>query len=260
MKKGKFGLSLTAIAVIAFAFVVLRQPIAVLLVCGFALLAEKDEWLNRQTIQALLLMIVYYLADLVIGWIFGGLATFFGWVKLFRVASVMGTIGSIVGTLLYLALAVFSVIAILNLLRGKDAGLPMISKIAGGDFVIKAKPKPAPAPVPAPVQTAYPAGPPPVQEQYVAPPQPVPPVQEQYVAPPQPAPPVQEQYVAPPQPVPPVQEQYVVPPQPAPPVQEQHVAPPQPAVPLPSVKLCSNCSTPLHEDALFCAECGTRVE
>ncbi len=263
MKKGKFALSLAAIAVIAFAFVVLRQPLAVLLICGFALLAEKDEWLNRQTIQALLLLIVYYLADLVMGWIFGGLATFFGWVKLFKVASVMATIGSVVGTLLYLALVVFSVIAIIKLLGGKDAGLPVISKIASGDFVIKAKPQPA-----SPVQPQY-AAPlqpaPPVHPQYAAP-QPVAPVQPQYEAP-QPAPaPVQQQYEAP-QPAPaPVQQQYTAP-APAPMQEQQAAAPvaeespaPVQADPVPNARFCSNCGAPMYEGAIFCAECGTKVE
>ena len=83
MTKGKFGLSPTAVAVIAFGFCALRQPQSVLLVAGFALLAEKDEWLNRQALQALLLAIAYYLAELVTGWICGGLAWLFGWVSLY---------------------------------------------------------------------------------------------------------------------------------------------------------------------------------
>ncbi len=40
MTKGNFGLSLAAIAVIAFVFAALRQPTSVLLVCGLALLAD----------------------------------------------------------------------------------------------------------------------------------------------------------------------------------------------------------------------------
>ena len=59
MTKGKFGISTTAVAVIAFAFAALRQPVAVLLICGFALLAERDEWLNKQTLQSLLLTVTY---------------------------------------------------------------------------------------------------------------------------------------------------------------------------------------------------------
>lgn len=162
MTKGKFGLSLAAVAVIAFGFAVLRQPTSVLLVCGFALLAEKDEWLNKQAMQALLLTIAYYLAELVMGWIFGGLVRFFGWVKLYDAASAMGTAGSFVGDILYLALIVFSVLAALRVLRGEDAGLPFIAKMASGDFTAAIKPK---------------AGAAPYQTQYTPPVQPAAPVQ-----------------------------------------------------------------------------------
>jgi hypothetical protein len=135
MTKGKFGLSPTAVAVIAFGFAALRQPQSVLLVVGFALLAEKDEWLNRQAMQALLLTIAYYLAELVTGWLFGGLARFFGWVKLYGAVDAMSTVGSFVDGALYLALIVLSVLAVMRVIRSKDAGLPFIAKMAGGDFV-----------------------------------------------------------------------------------------------------------------------------
>lgn len=175
MTKGKFGLSLAAIAVIAFGFAALRQPTSVLLVCGFALLAEKDEWLNKQAMQALLLTIVYYLAELVMGWIFGGLARFFGWVKLYGAVSAMGTAGSFVGDILYLALIVFSVLAVVRVLRGKDAGLPFIAKMAGGDFAAAIKPKAGAAAAPA--QTVPPVQAAPIQTQYAPPAQPSAPIQ-----------------------------------------------------------------------------------
>ena len=141
MTKGKFGLSFSAIAVIAFGFAALRQPQSVLLVVGFALLAENDEWLNRQAMQALLLTIAYYLTELVTGWLFGGLARFFGWVKLYGAVDAMSTVGSFVDGALYLALIVFSVLAVLRVIRGKDAGLPFIAKMAGVDFVEAIKSK-----------------------------------------------------------------------------------------------------------------------
>lgn len=154
MTKGKFGLSLAAVAVIAFAFCALRQPQSVLLVAGFALLAEKDEWLNRQTLQALLLTIAYYLAELVTGWVFGGLARLFGWVKLYGAADAMSTAGSFLGDVFYLALIVFSVLAVLRVLRGKDAGLPFISKMMDGDIVAPSQTQYAPpAQPPASIQT-----------------------------------------------------------------------------------------------------------
>ena len=227
MTKGKFGLSTAAIAVIAFGFAALRQPTSVLLVCGFALLAEKDAWLNKQAMQALLLTIAYYLAELVTGWIFGGLARFFGWVKLYDAVSAMGKVGSFVGDVLYLALIVFSVLAALRVLRGKDARLPFIAKMAGGDFTAAIKSKAGAA----------------------APAQAVPPVQ---------AAPVQTQYTPPVQPSAPVQTQYAPPAQPAVPMQTPPTA--IQAAPAPAAGLCPACSAPLHEDSRFCTECGAKTE
>lgn len=173
MKKGKFGLSPAAIAVIAFGFCALRQPQSVLLVAGFALLAEKDEWLNRQAMQAVLLTITYYLTILVADWIFGGLARVFGWLEVYRASSFMGDTGTFISGVLYLALIALCVFAVLRVARGKDAGLPFISKMSGGDFAAAFTPnttgaqQPAPAPEPVQTQPVTPepivASPPPVQ-------------------------------------------------------------------------------------------------
>jgi hypothetical protein len=175
MTKGKFGLSLAAVAVIAFGFAALRQPQSVLLVVGFALLAEKDEWLNRQAMQALLLTIAYYLAELVTGWVFGGLVRLFGLVNLYGAESAMSTVDSFVGDVLYLALIAFSVLAVLRVLRGKDAGLPFLSKMTDGDIAAAIKPKIRTATASA--QTAPPVKAAPIQTQYAPPAQPSAPMQ-----------------------------------------------------------------------------------
>ena len=141
MTKGKFGLSPTAVAVIAFGFAALRHPQSVLLVIGFALLAERDEWLNRQAMQALLLTITYYLTEMAAGWLFGGLARFFAWANLYTPYEAMNKVHLFVGDILYLALIVFSVFATLRVLRGRDAGLPFLAKIADGDFSAVIKPE-----------------------------------------------------------------------------------------------------------------------
>jgi hypothetical protein len=214
MEKGKFGLSLAAVAVIAFGFSALRQPQSVLLVAGFALLAEKDEWLNRQAMQALLLTIAYYVAGLVTDWIFGGLVWFFGWVKLYDAASAMSTVGSFVGDVLYLALIVFSVLAVLRVLSGKDAGLPFLSKLADGDIVAAFKSNNRVAEASA---------------------QAVRPVQ---------AVPTQTQYAPPAQPPASSQTPSIV-------TQDD---------PVPGPRLCPACSAPLHEDFLFCTECGAKTK
>lgn len=175
MTKGKFGLSLAAVAVIAFGFAALRQPQSVLLVVGFALLAEKDEWLNRQAMQALLLTIAYYLAELVTGWVFGGLARLFGLVNLYGAASAMSTVDSFVDDVLYLALIVFSVLAVVRVLRSKDAGLQFLSKMADGGIAAALKPKTRTAEASA--QTAPPVQAAPVGAQYAPPVQPSAPIQ-----------------------------------------------------------------------------------
>jgi MFS family permease len=148
--KGRFGLSLAAVAMIAFGFAALQQPQSVLLVAGFALLAEKDDWLSRQALQALLLTIAYFMATLVTGWVFGGLAQIFGWAGIYSAASALQTVNTVAGSLLYIALVVFAVLAVLRVLRGKDAGLPFLAKMAGGDLATalqkSAKTKSAPTP------------------------------------------------------------------------------------------------------------------
>ena len=170
MTKGKFGLSLAAIAVIAFGFSALRQPQSVLLVAGFALLAEKDKWLNKQAMQALLLTIAYYLAELVTGWVFSGLVRLFGLVNLYGAAGAMSAVDSFVGDALYLALIVFSVLAVLRVLRGKDAGLPFLSKMIDGDIAAAIKSKTRTATASA--QTAPTVQTAPIQTQYAPPAQP----------------------------------------------------------------------------------------
>ncbi|MEA4816421.1 MAG: zinc ribbon domain-containing protein [Lachnospiraceae bacterium] len=170
MTKGKFGLSLASIAAIAFAFCVFQQPQSVLLIAGFALLAEKEEWLNRQVFQALFLTIAYYITNLVLGWIFRGLARFFGWIEVYKVQNGLLTINSVVSSLLYIALVALSIIAILRLLRGQEANLPFISKFAVGDLTSVFE-KPTKAKTSGQYAAAPPVQNPPLNPQYEAKPQ-----------------------------------------------------------------------------------------
>jgi hypothetical protein len=147
MKKGKFGLSLSFIAVIAFGFAAFCQPLAVLLICGFALLAEKDEWLNKQVLQALLLVVFYDLVILVVDLLFNGLSWLLGTLHAYGAQSAMLTVNSFIDGLIYIALIVFAVIAVVRVVQGKDAGIPLLSKLAVGDLSKAFTPKPQ-APVP----------------------------------------------------------------------------------------------------------------
>lgn len=227
--KGRFGLSLAATAVICFGFGVLRQPLAVLLVCAFALLAEKDEWLNKQAMQALLLTMAYNLIILVVGWLFGALAGLLGFAKLYSVRSAVQTLGSSLDGLIYLAFVVLSLLAIMRVLRGEDANLPGLAKLAGGDLAALLEKAP-----PVPYTQPQPAGP-----AYAAPAQPAPE--------PAPAPPAQ------PTPEPASASPAQQAPEPA------YAPPAQPEPNVPPVGQCPSCSAPLQEDTRFCTECGARV-
>ena len=66
MKKGKFGINLTAVAVLCLAFAALGQPVAVLLVCAYAIFAEKNTWLTRYTVTTIVLVVVKYLVNALI--------------------------------------------------------------------------------------------------------------------------------------------------------------------------------------------------
>ena len=220
MTRGKFGINNTAVAVIAFVFAALGNPLAVLLVAGFALLAERDEWLNRQTMQALLLNLVYTVVNLVLGWVFGWIVWFFAEVKAFDVAKFFNDAETYVRDALYVALIALCVLAVLRVMKGKEVKFPLISKIASGNITAALKKT-----VPAVPQYAPQYAPPYAPSQVV----PTPPAQ---TAPPPYASP-QETPAAPP---------------PAPMAQAA----------APQVKYCLQCGASLSADAVFCHVCGER--
>lgn len=164
MKQGKFGLSLPSIAVIVFVFVGLRMPEAVLLITAFAFLAERDGWLNKQVVQALLLITTYYVVGLALSLVFDIFGKIFSTAKAYGALSVISDIHSWAGDILYWALLALSVYAILRLIQGKGADIPLLAKMSEGDFsaALAREPKPAAIParkVAAPAPPAPPASP-----------------------------------------------------------------------------------------------------
>lgn len=198
MKKGQTGILLPYIAAVAFLLAIFNQTLLCGLVLIFALVVEKDEWLNIQVLQAFLLTFVFSIVSR-IGNVFSYsyfsssfLNTFFG---------VIDTIFSVISGLLWLVVLVIAIIAIINCLKGKDAAIPLISTLARKAFGIVAPKK-------EPVQPTYHA-----PQNYQAPPVQVPnqaPNQVPNQMPVQPSPQVPVQPPVVPQPTtpeqPPVQE------------------------------------------------------
>ncbi len=177
MKKGKFGILLAYYAVIAFVLVILKQPVLIALVAAAAIFLEKDEWLSRQTIQALMLSVVVEC--------FSTVANVFDALPLWFISDILAGIFSFVSWALYIVAIIFSILAIIKVYRENDAGVPLLSDLS---YKIFGQIKPRPAPPPAP--QAYPVPPQSPQQGYVPP-------QYQPAAPPPSAPVAPEAPVAP---------------------------------------------------------------
>ncbi len=133
MQKGKFGICLWFYAVLGFIFAIINQTLPCLLLLGFVIAAEQNEWATKQVMQALFLCLTRSLVTLIPAAIhsvagtylvFGGLLS-----ALFYVFSV----------LVFFAVLVFSIIGIINAVRGSDVGVPLLSKLANRAFGVAEK-------------------------------------------------------------------------------------------------------------------------
>ena len=150
MQKGKFGVCLWFYAVLAFVLAFLGQTLLCGLLLGFVILAEKNEWLSKQVMQAFFLT----LASLV--------GSVLDILNVFRSIPFVGTAVSVVFNgitgLVSLIILVFCIIAITKVVKEQDAGLPLVSKLANRAFGLleqKVYTQAAPAqPVAAPLSPA----------------------------------------------------------------------------------------------------------
>lgn len=117
MQKGKFGVCLWFYAVLAFVLAFLGQTLLCGLLLGFVILAEKNEWLSKQVMQAFFLT----LASSLVGSVLDIL-------NVFRSIPFVGTAVSVVFNgitgLVSLIILVFCIIAITKVVKEQDAGLP----------------------------------------------------------------------------------------------------------------------------------------
>lgn len=161
MRKGRFGAVLCLYPILAFTGVILHQPLLCALFFLLALLAERDEWASRQSLQALALGLVSY----GLGKILNGVGSLLPeYTTLYYVFS---TVFALVSNLVYLAAIVLSIVAIVRVLKDQEADLPGFSALAYRAFG-KQKPRPIyPGQMPPP----YTPGQPPYPPQGPVPPQ-----------------------------------------------------------------------------------------
>jgi hypothetical protein len=221
------------VAAIAFAiafFNFAEVLVLLVLIVGYALIAEGNNWLTKQTLQALYLRLSLSILLTVIGWIFYGFNFLLGTGHLYGVQSVMNNLQNVFDGILYVLMLAACIVAVVRVVGGKDANLPLFGTLADkslGLFTKKVAPsnyqypqQPAPGPYAAPSQYTAPG-------QYTAPAQPVAPVK--------PAAPVQPATVLQPE------------------------APVQPVVPVqPAASETWTCSCGRINTGKFCAGCGAK--
>ena len=134
MKKGNFGINLSLIAVLCLAFAALGQSVAVLLICGYAILAEKNNWLKKYTVLTVVLMVINYLVNMVISAFFvqalGGL---FRVADSFRLVNLMSNFSNILTFVVSLAFVVCYIILAINAVGGKELKISFLDKFFDKD-------------------------------------------------------------------------------------------------------------------------------
>ena len=182
MRKGKLGVVVCLYPILGFVCVILNQPLLCALIFGFVLVAERDEWAGRQTLQALgLSAIAVVLRELLVY----SVNLFPVYIDLFHfLSTAFGTLSALV----YLAAIITSMVAITRVMKDQEASLPGLDRLAYRAYG-KQKPRPMPGQYPPPYGVQ-----PPYAHPYQQPGQPYPPQPGPYQQPPQ----------APQQPQPPV--------------------------------------------------------
>lgn len=127
MQKGNYGICLSFYAVLGLVLAFLGQTTLCALLLGFVILAEKDEWASRQVMQSFFLVLFTSTISRVLN-----LINIFGSIPV--VGALFGTIFNVIESLISIAVLVFIIIALTRVVKGNDAGIPVLSKLAGRAF------------------------------------------------------------------------------------------------------------------------------
>lgn len=123
MEKGKLGIRVAFYGVAAFVLAYLGSTTLLFLMAGVVLLAEKNEWAFRQVIQAIGLCLVGSLVRNVLG-IFDFLYS------IPYISSVWNVIIDIIYKAIEIVVLALAVVGVLKNMKGDDASLPLLSKMA----------------------------------------------------------------------------------------------------------------------------------
>ncbi len=128
-RKGNLGISLAFYPVVAFLLAIFGQWLMCLLVLGLVMIVEKDEWATRQCMQAFFLSFIAMIAHVIIGF-FGGIDSIISGFLPFNLTGIFSIVYVAIEFIIYVPVFVFALIGLLNVAKGKEANVPLISGFA----------------------------------------------------------------------------------------------------------------------------------
>lgn len=124
MDKGNMGIKLSFYAIVAFLVAATGGMLTLFVLAGFVFVVEKNKWLNNQILQAVLLCgvedFIYAITNMID--------------KMVNPIPFVNNIWGIADSWVYFAVStiafVFAIVGMLNVSKGQDANIPVISKWA----------------------------------------------------------------------------------------------------------------------------------
>lgn len=129
MRKDNFGICLSFYAVLGFTLALLGQTMLTLLLLGFVIVVEKDQWLTMQVMQAFFISIFSGIVSTVIG-LFAVLY------KIPILGLVFSSVFGVITSIVSLILIILAIIGIVRTAKEKDANIPLASTFAQKAFGI----------------------------------------------------------------------------------------------------------------------------
>lgn len=140
MDKSKSGIKLLAFALAGYVFCYFGQYQVLILLLGFALLFEKNEWLTYQLLQAVILRLSYDVIGGAWSFIYNRLYdTFTLFEAKYDAMKSLSDTNNIITDIIFYAFLVLLIIGVVKLLKKKKYRIPFISSItdAALEFSLK---------------------------------------------------------------------------------------------------------------------------
>ena len=131
MKKGNFGIQLCLYTILAFIMAYFGNATVLFLLAGAVIFLERDEWAGRQVIQAIGLYFARTLINIFWNFInsgFHSILSFFSGIS--QITKIWNMGDTIVDFIVAALMLVFCIVGILNNMKGKDANIIGVSKLA----------------------------------------------------------------------------------------------------------------------------------